>query len=44
MFGRRILTATFSPLWSMAKWTCATEALATGFSLNSLNTDEIFFE
>ena len=30
--GRRIFTATSRPSGSTAKWTCATEALATGTS------------
>ena len=38
MAGRRILTATSRPSGSSAKWTWATEALATGCGSNSANT------
>jgi hypothetical protein len=36
--GRRIFTATSRESGSRAKWTCATEALATGCNENSKNT------
>ena len=37
MFGRSTLTATSVPSGSTAKWTCATDALATGVRSNDRN-------
>ena len=41
MFGRSTLTATGVPSGSSAKWTCATDALATGVWSNDRNTSSI---
>ena len=34
MFGLRTFTTTWSPLFSVAEWTCARDAAAKGFSSN----------